>query len=94
MLLLTLFFLFCVCMCVWCLIEQEGQESSIAYSKCKADIYNMGLDREALEEKINSAPNTGGFGGLRGLFGERWSNKSKIMRYPCAHPWINSMLRI
>lgn len=46
----------------------EGQESSIAYSKCKADIYTMGLDREALEEKINSAPNTGGLGGFRGLF--------------------------
>lgn len=49
---------------------QEGQESSIAYSKCKADIETMGLDMEALLEKVNSAPNTEGLGGIPGLFGE------------------------
>ncbi|CAN0226491.1 unnamed protein product, partial [Hapterophycus canaliculatus] len=46
----------------------EGQESSIAYSKCKADIETMGLDMEALLEKVNSAPNTEGLGGIPGLF--------------------------
>lgn len=30
----------------------------------------MSLDKEALMEKINSAPNTQGLGGIRGLFGE------------------------
>lgn len=30
----------------------------------------MALDMEALFEKVNSAPNTQGLGGIRGLFGE------------------------
>ncbi|CAM9703546.1 unnamed protein product [Pylaiella littoralis] len=46
----------------------EGQESSIAYSKCKADIDVMRLDMEALMEKVNCAPNTEGLGGIPGLF--------------------------
>lgn len=50
--------------------SQEGQESSIAYSKCKADIDVMRLDMEALLERVNSAPNTEGLGGIPGLFGE------------------------
>ncbi|CAN0193805.1 unnamed protein product [Ectocarpus sp. 12 AP-2014] len=46
----------------------EGQESSIAYSKCKSDIDVMKLDMEALLERVNSAPNTEGLGGIPGLF--------------------------
>eukprot|EP00903_Cladosiphon_okamuranus_P018672 g17186.t1 len=46
----------------------EGQESSIAYSKCKSDIDTMGMDMDALLEKVNSAPNTEGLGGIPGLF--------------------------
>lgn len=57
-----------VCLCCLCL--QEGQESSIAYSKCKSDIDTMGMDMDALLEKVNSAPNTEGLGGIPGLFGE------------------------
>eukprot|EP00904_Undaria_pinnatifida_P013928 jgi/Undpi1/9666/HiC_scaffold_27.g12122.m1 len=46
----------------------EGQESSIAYSKCKSDIDTMSMDKDALWEKVNSAPNTKGLGGFPGLF--------------------------
>lgn len=50
--------------------EQQGQESSIAYTKCKSDIDVMRMDVEALIEKVNSASNTEGLGGIAGLFGE------------------------
>ena len=52
---------------------QAGQESSIAYSKCKADIDVMHMDTETLYDKVNSAPNTEGLGGIPGLFGESLS---------------------
>lgn len=70
LLFIVLFYLF--------ILFQEGQESSIAYSKCKADIDVMRLDMEALMEKVNSAPNTEGLGGIPGLFGERY-----CCRYCC-----------
>lgn len=61
-------------------VLQEGQESSIAYSKCKSDIDTMRMDMDALNEKVNSAPNTEGLGGIPGLFGELNAQNSKAGR--------------
>lgn len=71
----------CVVLCcspvAFRVVWQEGQESSIAYSKCKSDIDTMGMDMDALLEKVNSAPNTEGLGGIPGLFGELSASRNE-----------------
>lgn len=63
-------------------VEQKGQESSIAYTKCKSDIDVMRMDMETLIEKVNSASNTEGLGGIAGLFGE-----SRETTFHCRSAW-------
>ncbi|CAM9473821.1 unnamed protein product [Discosporangium mesarthrocarpum] len=50
------------------MIALEGQESAIAYQKCKQDVESMMLDQTSLKDKINAQPNTMNLGGLKGVF--------------------------